>query len=141
MAAAGATTDPTVFHAPLVVTVPRAVTVAGAAPRVAAGPPAGGPAATGVTQPGVAGANTPVIRGSVEPTPGVTATPMNRLPSTRPEGLPRVSANPTLAEIAAVALPGLAGLAFLTFSGGMIGYRQANSVRFVRTAGADRFLA
>jgi hypothetical protein len=29
---------------------------------------------------------------------------------------------------------------FLTFSGGFIGYRQANSLRFVRTAGAERFL-
>jgi hypothetical protein len=48
--------------------------------------------------------------------------------------------SPTVAEIAAVAVPGVAGLLFLTFSGGMIGYRQANSVRYVRTAGADRFL-
>lgn len=48
--------------------------------------------------------------------------------------------SPTLTEIAAVALPGVAGLLFLTFSGGMIGYRQANSARFVRTAGAERFL-
>jgi len=39
-----------------------------------------------------------------------------------------------------VALPGLAGMLLLTFSGGLIGYRQANSVRFVRTAGAERFL-
>jgi hypothetical protein len=29
----------------------------------------------------------------------------------------------------------------LTFSGGVLGYRQASSARFIRTTGADRFLA
>ena len=42
--------------------------------------------------------------------------------------------------MAVVALPGVTGLLFLTFSGGFIGYRQANSVRFLRTQGAERFL-
>jgi uncharacterized membrane protein (UPF0136 family) len=37
-------------------------------------------------------------------------------------------------------LPGATGLLFLTVSGGLIGYRQANSVRFIRTQDADRFL-
>jgi hypothetical protein len=31
-------------------------------------------------------------------------------------------------------------LLFLTFSGGCIGYRQANSVRFLRAQDAERFL-
>ena len=48
--------------------------------------------------------------------------------------------NPTASELAAVALPGAAGLLFVTFSGGFIGYRQANSVRYIRTQGAERFL-
>jgi hypothetical protein len=43
-------------------------------------------------------------------------------------------------DMAVVALPGVTGLLFLTFSGGFIGYRQANSVRFIRTQGAERFL-
>ncbi len=132
--------DPTVFRAPLVVTVPRAVTEAGSGPRLAAGAPGGGPAEPGFTAPGVAGAKTPAIRGSVSPTPGTTARPMAREGAPRPEGLPRVTMNPTLAQITAVALPGVAGLIALTLSGGVIGYRQANSVRFVRTAGAERFL-
>ena len=29
---------------------------------------------------------------------------------------------------------------FLTLGGGFIGYRQANSVRFIRTDGGERFL-
>lgn len=136
----GAGADPTVFRAPLVVTVPRAITVAGAGPKLAARAPGGVPAEPGFTAPGVAGANTPVIRGSVAPTPGTTARPMAREGAPRAEGMPRAVLNPTLAQIAAVALPGVAGLALLTFGGGVIGYRQANSVRFVRTAGAERFL-
>jgi hypothetical protein len=55
-------------------------------------------------------------------------------------GYPRILRNPTVGEIAAVALPGVTGLMFLTFSGGFIGYRQANSGRFIRTQGAERFL-
>jgi uncharacterized membrane protein (UPF0136 family) len=37
-------------------------------------------------------------------------------------------------------LAGAAGLLVLTFSGGIIGYRQANSARFIRTQSAARFL-
>jgi hypothetical protein len=37
-------------------------------------------------------------------------------------------------------LPGATGLLILTFSGGFIGYRQANSVRFIRAQSAERFL-
>jgi hypothetical protein len=55
-------------------------------------------------------------------------------------GYPRSFRNPTLSELAAVALPGVAGLMFMTFGGGLVGYRQANSLRFVRTQGAERFL-
>lgn len=138
----GAMAEPVVFRAPLV-TVPRSTTVAGRPTKNQPGVPAGAAVPPGVTLPGVAGVRTPVIRGSVAPTPGATAP----LPATPASGQsPRVGAysrgmtSPTLAEIAAVALPGVAGLMFLTFSGGMIGYRQANSARFVRTAGAERFL-
>ncbi|KWX65515.1 hypothetical protein ASJ79_08025 [Mycobacterium sp. NAZ190054] len=84
-----------------------------------------------------------MIRGSVPPTPGMTApAPVSPVSGQSPRlgAYPRVVTNPSVAEIAAVALPGVAGLIFLTFSGGVIGYRQANSTRFVRTAGAERFL-
>jgi hypothetical protein len=133
--------EPVVLRAPLV-TVPRATTIAGRPTKIPT-TPAGAAAPPGVTAPGVAGVRTPAIRGSVLPTPGATAP----LPASPASGqAPRAGAyargvtSPTVAEIAAVALPGVAGLLFLTFSGGMIGYRQANSARFVRTAGAERFL-
>ncbi|MEZ0339432.1 hypothetical protein ACAG25_05545 [Mycobacterium sp. pV006] len=133
----------TVFRAPLVVSVPRAMTSAGpGAPRArTVGPGRAGDQPT--TAPGVAGVRTPPIRGSIAPTPG-TAVPAAPTAASgqlaRPAGYPRVLTGPTLAEIAAVALPGLAGLMLVTFGGGVIGYRQANSLRFVRTAGAERFL-
>jgi len=140
----GGGADPNVFRAPLVVTVPRAITVAGRAPMVRL--PRGLSADAGSSAPGVAGANTPAIRGSVPPTPGATAAPMARdaLPSAgspRAEAMPRAFARPTVAQLAAVALPGVAGLIVITFGGGVVGYRQANSLRHVRTAGAERFLA
>lgn len=132
--------DPTVLHAPLVVTVPRAITAA--SPRAGARAPDAVAAEPGVTAPGVAGASTPTIRGSIAPTPGATAQPMATGASgPRPEAMPRSMVSPTVAQLAAVALPGLAGLILVTFGGGVVGYRQANSLRFVRTAGAERFLA
>jgi hypothetical protein len=48
--------------------------------------------------------------------------------------------NSRMVELTSVALPGLAGLLAITVSGGIIGYRQANSGRYLRTD-ADRFLA
>jgi hypothetical protein len=140
----GGRTDAPVFRAPLVVAVPRALTLAGAAPRLPEAAPVPGGGGNGFTQPGVAGVRTAAVRGSVPATPGVTAdpavvSPMGR-PAVRESGYARGLTSPTVAEIAAVALPGVAGLMFLTFSGGFIGYRQANSLRFVRTAGAERFL-
>jgi hypothetical protein len=44
------------------------------------------------------------------------------------------------AELAAVALPGLAALVGLTALGGLLGYRQAKAGYLLRTAGAGRFL-
>ncbi|MBX7430947.1 hypothetical protein JDV09_02295 [Mycobacterium sp. Y57] len=131
-----------VFQAPLV-TVPRVTNPGG----LEAAPPRGSGVAAvpepGVTPPGVAGARTPVIHGSLPPTPEVsahTAVTPPRGQTTRFGSPPRELRAPAVAELAAVALPGVAGLVFLTFSGGVIGYRQADSTRFLRTAGAERFL-
>ena len=58
-----------------------------------------------------------------------------------PAGLPPVSAHRNgQPSLALVALPGLAGLIVLTFSGGVIGYRQANAGRYLLTERAARFL-
>jgi hypothetical protein len=133
--------SPPVFQVPLVVApaIPIPGMVAPAVPlgsSAAGGPPlaTGGPSAS-------AGANAPLIRGSLSPraerSPN-TLTPMSGQ-ATR-LGYPRSLQNPTIGQLAVVALPGVGGLMFLTFSGSVIGYRQANSIRFLRTAGAERFL-
>jgi hypothetical protein len=132
---------PPVFELPLVVApavpmpglrvpaMPLGASAAGGAPQAA------GPSTA------VAGARAPVIRGSLSSgaeRPSNSLTPMSG--QATPAGYPRFLRSPTIGELAAVALPGLGGLLFLTFSGGVIGYRQANSIRFLRTAGAERFL-
>lgn len=55
------------------------------------------------------------------------------------EGYPSYLRSARPAQVAAVALLGLAGLIALTAGGGAIGYRQANSGRFLRSE-AERFL-
>ena len=82
-----------------------------------------------------------MIRGSLPPTvepPTASLTPMSGQ-ATR-LGYPGYLRNPTVGEPAAIALPGATGLLILTFGGGFIGYRQANSVRFIRAQSAERFL-
>jgi hypothetical protein len=140
---AGFAAEPPVLHAPMVI-APLPIPVPRVVARVAPlGASAGaGPTPAVAVDAAAAGARSPVIRGSLPPTavepPARALTPMSGQ-STR-LGYPRYLRNPTVGELAAVALPGATGLLFLSFSGGFIGYRQANSVRFIRTQGAERFL-
>lgn len=132
---------PPVFKLPLVV-APAAPIPGVVTPTVPlrASAPADPPMAAAAST-AVAGARAPLIRGSlssIAETAKATMTPMSGQ-ATR-VGYPRVLRNPTVGQLAAVALPGVAGLMFFTFSGGVIGYRQANSIRFIRTMGAERFL-
>jgi hypothetical protein len=83
-----------------------------------------------------------VIRGSLQPTVHQPEASMLTSMSGQPTrlGYPRYLREPTVGELAVVALPGVAGLLLLTMSGGVIGYRQANSARLMRTGSAARFL-
>lgn len=107
-----------------------------AAPPAAAGPPdapaaAPAPAVFGPSAPaGPLAAPAPPPRA-----PEGVAPPPDRTPARLPD-LP--SAN--LGDIAAVALPGLAGIAALTVLGGFLGYRQAKAGYVLRAAGTARFL-
>jgi hypothetical protein len=132
---------PPVFELPLVVApaAPIPGVVAPSVPVRVSAPE--GPPQAAVAPAAVAGANAPLIRGSLSPraeTAKSTMTPRSGQ-ATR-VAYPQLLRNPTVGQLAAIALPGMAGLMFLTFSGGVIGYRQANSVRFIRTDGAERFL-
>jgi hypothetical protein len=137
----GVAAEPPVLQAPLVIAplpIPLPPAVAPVAPPGASAGAAPPPVAVDSV---AVGADAPVIRGSLPPTVEPTAampTPMSGQPTRL--GYPRYLRTPTAGELAAVALPGVAGLMFLTFSGGCIGYRQANSVRFLRAEDSERFL-
>jgi hypothetical protein len=143
-ASTGIAAEPPVLQAPMVVApipIPLPPVVAPVAPLgMSAG--AGPKQAVALVDSAAAGARAPLIRGSLPPAavePQAKAlTPMSGQ-ATR-LGYPRYLRNPTATELAAIAMPGATGLLFLTFGGGFIGYRQANSVRFIRTHGAERFL-
>lgn len=55
-------------------------------------------------------------------------------------GYPEYLRGAAMAEVAGLALPGLAGLMALTAAGGVVGYRQAKAGHLVRAAGTARFL-
>jgi hypothetical protein len=55
------------------------------------------------------------------------------------QGFPQYLRTARVGELAIVALPGVAGLLAITASGGAIGFRQANSGRYLRSEAA-RFL-
>lgn len=55
------------------------------------------------------------------------------------DGYPQYLRSARMTQVATVALPGLAGLIALTASGSVIGYRQANSGRYLRSE-AQRFI-
>lgn len=130
-----------VLQAPVVIPVPRIGPPRPVAARTA---PAG--AAPRVLASGSAGARTTEVTGSVAPTGTVQA---GRLPSAGStsalgapayrQGFPQYLRAARVGELAMVAVPGIAGLLVLTASGGVIGYRQADSTRFVRVDAA-RFL-
>jgi hypothetical protein len=112
-------------------------------PRPISGSP---PAGARVLAAGSAGVRAPAVRGSVAQTgsiptdrlPPASAVSATGAPAPR-QGYPRYLRTARANELAMVAVPGLAGLLAVTFSGGLIGYRQANSGRYLRT-GAARFL-
>jgi hypothetical protein len=129
---------PRSFHVPLVV-APRLPSPPGLEPVIDAPPSASSPAA--VTPPSAVGARTGVIRGSLPPT-GESAPLSRSFPTGNGQSVrayPRLQA-PTMGELSLIALPGVAGLMVLTLSGGVIGYRQANSARYLRASSVSRFL-
>jgi hypothetical protein len=137
----GVAAEPPVLRAPMVIApaaVPRAPAPPAVAPR---GEPAGAAPTPVAATDVAAGAAAPVIRGSVQPTVEPAATTLTSMSGQATRlGYPRSLRNPTAAELAVLALPGTAGLVLLTLSGGVIGYRQANTARFIRTQSTARFL-
>ena len=59
---------------------------------------------------------------------------------TAPQGYTDYLRRPGLPQLAAAALPGVAGIVLMSLGGGVIGYRQANAGRMIRASGAARYL-
>ena len=95
----------------------------------------------GVGTAGVPAGRGAVTQGSVqagEAAPRSTTSPLGNDIAYR-QGFPQYLRTARIGELATVALPGIAGLLALTASGGVIGYRQANSGRQLRME-VERFL-
>jgi hypothetical protein len=132
---------PPVLTAPVMVApvpaMPGPILGASIAPRATFG----GPAFTSSSR--WAGEPAPPIRqpSTSEPLPtnaGLTA----RGQTSKEAGFPNeYLRGPRLSEMAAGALPGVAGMLIMTASGVFFGYRQAMAGQLLRPQGADRFLA
>jgi hypothetical protein len=115
-------------------------------PAVRMGPPRPLPEGTTSQVLGVGTAGVPAGRGAVtqgsvqagEAALRSTTSPLGNDIAYR-QGFPQYLRTARIGELATVALPGIAGLLALTASGGVIGYRQANSGRQLRM-GVERFL-
>jgi hypothetical protein len=137
---------PPVLEAPVVV-APVAPVAPIAPPIRPAAPPAGPPAGWLPPRPPGSqppGGSTPVaprsVRPSQEPTPPTnTFSPLSGYAAPR-QGYNEYLRTARLPEMAAAALPGVTGILLLTLGGSVIGYRQANSGRFVRTGPGARYL-
>lgn len=146
-----------VLQAPVVVPpiriAPPPRPIGGPPPRPIGGPPprpvtGSAPAGVKVLAAGSAGVRAPELKGSVAQTGSI---PTEQLPPAGSasasgmgapaprQGYPRYLRTARASELAMVAVPGLAALIAVTFGGGVIGYRQANSGRYLRTDAA-RFL-
>ncbi len=144
------------------VPVPLPGAVPSAVPSAVAGPPAGLPIPSmpveppappaapavgpttpgGLLQPGPA----PAVTRST-PSIGVTTGPLRLRadfsaapPASVRPGYPEYLRRADIAQMASVALPGLAAIAGMTALGGVVGYRQARAAYLLRAAGAGRFL-
>jgi len=138
---------PLVIAPPPPAAPPRPVVPPGAPPVIppvaVAPPPAGGRPGSQVHVPNsiVAGAP-PRMRGPAPesvPPPAAGAGPVE-VPATR-LGYQRYLRTANVADMAVVALPGVAGLALMTVSGAFIGRRQARAGHMLRHTGTARFMA
>ena len=138
--------EPPVLTAPVIVApvsvMPGPILGASIAPRVTFGGPAftssprwAGEPAQRISQPST---SEPLLREPPATNAGRTARGQTFKESGNSNEYVR---SPRLSEMAAGALPGVAGMLIMTASGVCLGNRQAMAGRLLRTQGADRFLA
>jgi hypothetical protein len=126
-----------VLSAPAVV-MPVPPPVAARIPEFpAAAPPGlGSAAARGGAEPAV---SVHAVRQAATPEQAPARTESETIGQTR-LGYTEYLRRPGLPQLAGAALPGVAGILLLTIGGGVIGYRQAEAGRMIRSTGAARYL-
>ncbi len=118
-------------------------------PPAAARFPSGPPAATSPPGVGSAAARAAGAEPAAKDSVGRTAGGQEQLPAGNVTAMsgqaPRqvytdYLRSPGLPRLAGAALPGVAGILLMTLAGGIIGYRQADAGRMIRSSGAARYL-
>ncbi|MBV9089019.1 MAG: hypothetical protein JO044_03785 [Mycobacteriaceae bacterium] len=127
-------TEPPVLTLPLVVPPPALEVGAGSSPRA---PSTQGSPGAPPNNPSPA--NSERLKSSIEPVPAEVGRSVGLSESFR-AGYSEYLRTAGVAEMAALAVPGVAGILLLTAGGGFIGYRQAKAGHVVRTEGIARFL-
>jgi hypothetical protein len=120
---AGAGLTPMPIGLPMVIISPPAVNVAVRPAAPPSGPRGPGGEAPAGREPAPAA---PVFRATV--------------PDSFRAGYPEYLRSARMAEVAGLAVPGIAGILALTAAGGLVGYRQAKAGLAVRAGGTARFL-
>lgn len=125
--------EPPPIDMPPVISLPPAVQPPVRVPAVARP----GPAAETPSQPRGAPRGEPA---AVRESPPPAAVGNAPAPGSARTGYPEYLRNAKIGDVAALALPGVAGIIALTALGGVVGYRQAKAGHLVRAAGPARFL-
>ncbi|WP_133119122.1 hypothetical protein [Mycolicibacterium agri] len=126
--------------------VPQASAPRASVPQASAAQPQAAGAGSGLNAPRGTAASEPVATGSApraaggqEPALAGTVTPMAGRTPPR-QGYTDYLRAPGLPQLAGAALPGVAWIVMMTFTGAVIGYRQAEAGRMVRSSKAARYL-
>ncbi len=127
------TVDPSGME-PAPITMPPLIELPPLRPAPTAG--GSGPAA----EPGPRGGPAREPSATRERPPATSSGAGTEAPASSRVGYPKYLREAKIGEVAALALPGFAGLLALTALGGFFGYRQAKAGHVVRTMGTTRFL-
>lgn len=129
------------INVPIIITGPIGVGPV-AAPAVGAGPGPSGAGMPAAPRPGTAPPAAPprVPSSPREPLPSTSGTNVAAPASASRVGYAEHLRSAGIPQLAALALPGLAGILILTGAGGLVGYRQAKAGQGVRPSGIARFM-
>jgi hypothetical protein len=124
---------------PVIVAPPLALPIPRLAPGVGAGGGGGGQGSGPGSGPNAGPKSVAPPRAGREPAP-VAGSGNVAVPASYRVGYVEYLRTAGMTQIAAVAVPGVAGIMLLTGAGGLLGYRQAKAGHTVRSGGTARFV-